>query len=81
MTEYNAVGNSAEGNNTVGDSTTVDRHRSGGMGFAGLAALLVAAWCLAGGPETSESQHLPWILLAVGVAVGVGMIVSGFARK
>lgn len=68
-------------NNTAPATADAERHRSGAMAFAGLAALLVAAWCLADGPETSQSQHLPWILLAVGVVIGIGMIVSGFVRK
>lgn len=68
-------------NTTETTTTDVQRHRSGMMAISALAALLVSAWCLAGGPTVSESTNVPWLLLTIGVLVGVGLIVSGFLRK
>ena len=63
---------------------TVDEpagHRSFMMALSALVTLLVAAWCLAGGPFFVQAEGLPWALLAVGIVVGVGLIASGFRRK
>lgn len=58
-----------------------ETHRSFMMAISAIVTLLVAAWCLAGGPFFFQSEALPWTLLAVGIVVGVGLIASGFRRK
>lgn len=58
-----------------------ERQRSVMMAFAAVVTLLVAAWCLAGGPFLFSGDGLPWVLLAVGIVVGVGLIASGFRRS
>ncbi|MGB3695841.1 MAG: hypothetical protein WBA05_00260 [Gordonia sp. (in: high G+C Gram-positive bacteria)] len=57
------------------------RHRSLMMALSALTTLLVAAWCLAGGPSPFTTAQLPLILLVVGAVVGVGLIASGFRRS
>lgn len=62
------------------DTDQRPRHRSVLMALSAVVTLLVAAWCLAGGPLLFHSETVPWALLVVGIVVGVGLIASGFRR-
>ncbi|MDY6807686.1 hypothetical protein GIY30_17065 [Gordonia sp. HNM0687] len=60
------------------DAGTPDtRHRSPGLILLGIAALLVAGWGLAGGPDLPPAGDLGWIAVAVGLAIGLLLIVTG----
>ena len=57
-----------------------ERNRSVAMALSAILTLLVAAWCLADGPFVFSGSGVPWVLLAVGIVVGVGLIGSGCRR-
>ena len=43
---------------------------------AGVGALLVSAWALAGGGEATSTLDLRWLFVAVALAVGVVLVVT-----
>ncbi|MEE3848874.1 hypothetical protein VZC37_00915 [Gordonia sp. LSe1-13] len=53
------------------------RHRSPGLVLLGIAALLVAGWGLAGGPDLPPAADLGWIAVAGGLVIGLILIVTG----
>jgi hypothetical protein len=60
---------------TTGSSDT--RHRAPGLVLLGIAALSVAAWGLAGGPDLPSAGDLGWIAVATGLVIGLLLIVTG----
>lgn len=56
-------------------------HRSPLLVIAGVVALAIGGWGLAGGPTIPELDLLPWILIGVGALAGVILIASGFRRS
>ena len=60
------------------NGTTADQgRRSPGLALLGLAALAVAGWGLVGGPDLPDLAALGWVAIAVGLAVGLALIVTG----
>ncbi|MYR06235.1 hypothetical protein GTV32_07875 [Gordonia sp. SID5947] len=53
------------------------RHRAPGLVMLGLAALLVSGWGLAGGPDLPSAAVLGWLAVAVGLVVGLILILTG----
>ena len=55
--------------------------RSPGLAFAGVLALLVSLWGLADGPRfLADASYVPWLVLGIGLVVGLILIISGFRR-
>ncbi|GAC69876.1 hypothetical protein [Gordonia soli] len=52
-------------------------HRAPGLGLVGLAALAVAGWGLAGGPDLPDGAGIGWVAVIVGVIVGLVLIATG----
>ena len=52
-------------------------HRAPGLGLLGLAALAVAGWGLADGPALPDAADLGWVVVGIGLLVGLVLIVSG----
>ena len=62
-------------------SDEVEVGRSPFLAVLGLLSLVVAGWGLVGGPMLGDTHLIPWVLLAVGLAVGVGLVASGVRRQ
>lgn len=67
-------------NTTEIPDTTEDR-RNPFLAVLGVIALAVAAWGLSGGPDITETSAIPWTILAVGLIVGIGLVMSGIRRR
>ncbi|MDS1112335.1 hypothetical protein RD149_00985 [Gordonia westfalica] len=69
------------GDATAPDEYTESTHRAPGLGIAGIAALAVAGWGLAGGPALPEAADLGWAAVGVGLLIGLILIISGTRRR
>ncbi|WP_374610348.1 hypothetical protein [Gordonia sp. (in: high G+C Gram-positive bacteria)] len=69
-TEMNASG-------TDDDRGCGATHRAPGLGLLGIAALAVAGWGLADGPALPDAAGLGWVVVGIGLLVGLVLIVSG----
>ncbi|MFM9377871.1 hypothetical protein [Gordonia sp. VNK21] len=54
--------------------------RSPALVVSGVLALLLAGWGLSGGPDIPNVNVVPWILVGLGLLVGVVLVISGFRR-
>ncbi|WAC54742.1 hypothetical protein [Gordonia sp. SL306] len=52
-------------------------HRAPGLAILGLAALLVAGWGLAGGPDLPSAADLGWLAVGLGLVIGLILILTG----
>ena len=65
---------------TSDPQTAPELRRSPWLAVAGLLAIAVGAWGVAGGPDLPDLTLLPWVLIGVGVVAGVVLIASGLRR-
>ncbi|ACY20996.1 hypothetical protein Gbro_1734 [Gordonia bronchialis DSM 43247] len=68
-------------NRTDQTGREIERHRSPGLVIFGIVALAVAAWGLADGPELPDPSNLGWLVVAVGLVIGLLLIVTGARSK
>ncbi|GAB88091.1 hypothetical protein, partial [Gordonia rhizosphera] len=62
--------------NTESEATDT-RHRSPGLIILGIVALVLAGWGIAGNPDLPDAADLGWIAVAVGLLIGLVLILTG----
>ncbi|MFT3714617.1 MAG: hypothetical protein QM774_01335 [Gordonia sp. (in: high G+C Gram-positive bacteria)] len=66
---------------TTPEPDAAPTRRSPFLALAGIVTLLVSAWGLTGGVNLPDLNLVPWILIGVGVLVGVVLVISGLRRS